>query len=146
METIISEETYLSGDKICVASSARAGYGTYVRDGAIYASLCGRVKLERELSAANPATSTTATRSSNEHLAKLTQQQLTTGASSTTANSVSSIPVVSIKTLKDHSVVLPHIGSLVMAKVTSVNPRYVKCSILSINNVIVKDKFSGQIK
>ncbi len=111
METLISEDTYLPGDKICVASSARAGYGAYVRDGFIYASLCGRVKLEREASTNGSPTSSNNTRSSNEHLAKLTQQQLQT------ATPGSSIPIVSIKTIKDQSVVLPHIGSLVMAKV-----------------------------
>jgi exosome complex RNA-binding protein Csl4 len=111
METIISEDTYLPGDKICVANNARAGYGTYVRDGFIFASLCGRVKLERESSGGQANQSTT--RSSNEHLAKLTQQQLV--GSST--NGSASMPTVSIRTLKDQSVVLPQIGSLVMAKV-----------------------------
>ena len=138
METIISDETYLPGDKICVASSARAGYGTYVREGFIYASLCGKAKIERESNAANSNPS----RSSNEHLAKLTHNQL----NQTSPSLGSSLAVVSVKTLKDHSVTLPHIGSLVMAKVTSVNPRYAKCSILSVNNLIMREKFSGQIK
>ena len=90
MESIVSEDTYSPGDKICQASHARSGYGTYVRDGYIYASLLGRAKIEREL-----------TVQSNDKTA--------TG---------SSLPTLSIKTLKDNSVVIPVIGGLVIAKVT----------------------------
>ena len=77
------------GDKICLANHARNGYGTYVRDGFIYASLLGRAKIERELAV-----------QSNDKTA--------TG---------SSLPSISIKTLKDNSVVIPLIGGLVIARV-----------------------------
>jgi exosome complex RNA-binding protein Csl4 len=80
------------GDKICLANHAKSGYGTYVRDGYIYASLLGKAKLEREL-----------------------QDQSSDKSSST------SLPIVSIKTPKDNSVVIPHIGSLVIAKVKYLN-------------------------
>jgi len=117
MESITSEDVYTPGDQICLANQARSGYGTYTRDGYIYASLLGQVKIERELPATSQSSNTEKT----------------------------AVPVVSIKTLKDNSVVIPHIGSLVIAKITSVNPRYAKCTILSVNNVILKENFPGQI-
>ena len=49
------------GDQICLASQARSGYGTYTRDGYIYASLLGQAKLEREASSQSSSSS-----SSNE--------------------------------------------------------------------------------
>ena len=82
----------LIGDKICLASQARSGSGTYVRDGFIYASLVGNAKIERELN----------TSSKNENN-KSSQNSL--------------LPLVSIKTIKDNFVVIPHVGSLVIAKV-----------------------------
>ncbi len=109
---------FFKGDKICVASHARTGYGTYVRDGYIYASLLGRAKIEREV-------------------AVQSSDKTATG---------SSLPTVSIKTLKDNSVVIPLIGGLVIARITNVNPRYAKCLILSVNNCVLKDYFPGQIK
>ena len=108
-----------------------------MRDGFIYASLVGKAKIERE--------------------------QLKNEKSPSQA----SLPVVSIKTLKDNVVVIPHVGSLVVArvnyiyyllfvylnlnnliyfKVTSVNPRYAKCTILAVNNAVIKENFRGQIK
>lgn len=78
----------IKGDKICLANQARSGYGTYTRDGYIYAALLGKAKLERELQ---------------------------TQSNDKSANA--SLPLVSIKTPKDNSVVIPHIGSLVIAKV-----------------------------
>ena len=94
METIISEDTYVPGDKICLASHARSGSGTYVRDGFIYASLLGNAKIERELSAS----------SKNDN----------------SKSSSSLLPLVSIKTIKDNFVVIPHVGSLVIAKVLKI--------------------------
>jgi hypothetical protein len=72
-----------------LANHARSGYGTYVRDGYIYASLLGQAKVEREL---------------------------TVQSSDKTATG-SSMPAISIKTLKNNSVVIPLIGGLVIAKV-----------------------------
>lgn len=92
MESIISEDTYIPGEKICSSGHARSGYGTYVKDGFIYASLIGHAKIERELSS-----------KSTEN--KTSPQQIT------------SMPIVSIKTIRDNIVVIPHIGSLVIAKV-----------------------------
>jgi exosome complex RNA-binding protein Csl4 len=106
MEKVIADDIYLPGDKICVANHARAGHGTYVRDGYIYAALSGRAKLEREIVANGGSTSNL--RASNEHLSK------SLGSNS---HLTASIPIVSIKTFKDHSIVLPQIGSLVMVKV-----------------------------
>lgn len=117
METTISEDVYLPGEKICQSTHARSGPGTYVRDGHIYASLIGKAKIEREV-------------------ASKTGEKTNHG---------STLPTVSIKSLKDNSVVIPHIGSLVIAKITSVNTKYAKCSILSINSVITKENFPGQI-
>lgn len=79
-----------TGDKICLASHARNGYGTYVRDGYIYAALLGRARIEREI--VIQSTDKTATGSS--------------------------LPTLSIKTLKDNSVVIPLIGGLVIARVS----------------------------
>ncbi len=137
------QKSQLQGDRICVATHARGGYGTYTRDGYIYASLVGKVKIEREIN------------NSKSNEIKNSQQL------------VSSLPIVSMKTIKESSVVIPFIGSLVIArvytkihlysfpfkylfninrKITNVNPRYAKCSILSVNNVITKEHFAGQIK
>lgn len=74
-----------------MANHARSGYGTYVRDGFIYASLLGKAKIEREVSKS--------------------------GENKTSPTQITSLPVVSIKTLKDNTVVIPTIGSLVIAKV-----------------------------
>ena len=93
MESITSEDTYIPGEKICSASHARSGYGTYVRDGFIYASLVGKAKIEREISTK-------------------------TGENKTSPQQITSMPIVSIKTLKENLVIIPHIGSLVIAKVS----------------------------
>ncbi len=82
---------HFKGDKICLAAHARSGNGTYVRDGFICASLLGKAKIEREISVNKNGE----------------------GKSSHST----SLPVVSIKTLKENNVVIPHIGSLVIAKV-----------------------------
>jgi exosome complex RNA-binding protein Rrp4 len=49
METTLSEEIYIPGDKICLSNSGQSGYGTYSRDGIIYASLMGRVQVDKEI-------------------------------------------------------------------------------------------------
>ena len=90
METTISEDVYLPGEKICQSTHARSGPGTYVRDGHIYASLIGKAKIEREVAS----------------------------KSGEKSNHASTLPTVTIKSLKDNSVVIPHIGSLVIAKVS----------------------------
>jgi len=76
-----------------VATHARGSYGTYTRDGYIYASLLGKVKIEREMN------------NSKSNEIKNSQQL------------VSQLPIVSMKTIKDSSVVIPFIGSLVIARV-----------------------------
>jgi exosome complex component CSL4 len=119
MESIVSEDTYVPGDKICLSSHARSGAGTYVSGAFICASLLGKAKIERE-TVVHPN-------------------------SKSAEPKTASLPTVSIKTVKENAVVIPHIGSLVVAKVTSVNPRYAKCSILSVNNVVVKENFPGQV-
>lgn len=103
--TTYSEDIYLPGDKICAASNVRAGHGTYIRDGFVYASLAGHARLDRDSSNGSNSSLT-----NNNGSFKSSTEQLNVKTSLTMSQ-------VSIKTLKGHSVVLPHIGSLVMAKV-----------------------------
>lgn len=151
METILSEDTYVPGDRICQATHAKSGSGTYVRDGYVCASLVGNAKLEREKLMNGNAT----TGDNNNHQESdnnnttnnnnSNQTSPESHSSSGVSGGSVSLPVVSIKSLKENTVVIPHIGSLVIAKITSVNPRYAKCSILSVNNIVAKENFPGQI-
>lgn len=79
-----------------MATHARHGHGTYVRDGFIYASLLGKAHIEREIVSKDGSKSSGNSQQSHQ----------------------SSMPIVSVKSLKDNLVVIPHIGSLVIAKVT----------------------------
>lgn len=80
-----------------MSNHARAGFGTYSRDGFIRASLLGRARIDHE----------SLITSSNGELA---------------SKSSSMLPIISVKTLKDNLVVIPHVGSLVIGKVNN-NPR-----------------------
>ncbi|KAL8617690.1 hypothetical protein ACOMHN_064944 [Nucella lapillus] len=45
-----------------------------------------------------------------------------------------------------HQTIVPSVGMVVSARITHVMPRYCKCSILSVGQILVKEPFRGMVR
>ncbi|XP_002733935.1 exosome complex component CSL4-like [Saccoglossus kowalevskii] len=55
------------------------------------------------------------------------------------------LPILNVTREEQHTVI-PEVGSIVTAKVTNINPRFCKCTILCVEDSPLKDKFRGMIR
>ncbi|CAF0917924.1 unnamed protein product [Didymodactylos carnosus] len=108
------------GDRLCPADSARPGPGTYEKQGCIFASIAGSIKLnlsENELGAVSHNKNT----SNNEK------------------------PIITV-VREEHQLAVPTVGLLAYCKITHVSPRFVRCNMFAINNQPLKSICHGMIK
>ena len=121
------QTTCLPGERLGTADEFRAGPGTFQMDKFIISSLVGYKKITHNYNSNNSNSNDNNNNNNNNNEQHDTR------------------PVIEVTHHKGRTVV-PYVDAIVLVKITTVNPRMAKCTILCVNDITLQSDYSGLIR